>query len=434
MDQQGTDAKGLDTPGFGAGDQPVPAGSAPTPGVPPDPALNAPPDQRVLIVDDDQVQQHTLTRRLRALGIQADSATTLPLAADQLTRARYDAVLLDLSLGETDGISLLQTIRDCLSDPAIIIVSGLEDRVRAASSRLAEGLGLRVAGSLRKPVTQEELRRILGTLPSRAPAGRAIDPRAPSVADLTKALRQDAISVQYQPKVALATGRVVGVEALARWSHGTMVPVPPDVFIPLAEQNDLIVPLTFHVLREALRACRRWRARHPECTVAVNISPLVLANPALPEEIDRLLQETGLGPGALVAEITESTVIEQPLIAAEVLTRLRIKGINLSMDDFGTGHSSLLSLLKLPFSELKIDKSFIAHCDKDAEAWKIARATISMARELGLTVVAEGVETAVVAEMLNKAGCHVGQGWLFARAMQEHTLGPWLDQHAGGPA
>ena len=116
-----------------------------------------------------------------------------------------------------------------------------------------------------------------------------------------------------------------------------------------------------------------------------------------------------------------------------MLTRLRIKGISLSIDDFGTGHSSLLSLLKLPFSELKIDKSFVGPCDIDPEAWKITRATISMARELGLTVVAEGVETQVIAEMLRKAGCHVGQGWLFARAMAARELGPWLDHKAGGP-
>lgn len=416
MDQHGTDATGLKPE---PDDAAAPAAAEPT--------------RRVLIVDDDQLQQVTLTRRLRALGIPSDGATTLAQAAGHLVATRYDAVLLDLSLGESDGISLLQAVRDSVSDPVVVIVSGLEDRVRAASFRLAEGLGLRVAGPLRKPVTQDDLRRILDDLPSRLPGALAAEQWAPNAADLAEALRLEAIGVQYQPKVSLADGRVVGVEALARWLTDAMVPVPPDVFIPLAERSDLIVPLTFHVLRESLRTCRTWRKRHPDCTVAVNISPLVLANPALPDQIDRLLHETGLGPGALVAEITESTVIEHPLIAAEVLTRLRIKGISLSIDDFGTGHSSLLSLLKLPFSELKIDKSFVGPCDIDPEAWKITRATISMARELGLTVVAEGVETQVIAEMLRKAGCHVGQGWLFARAMAARELGPWLDHKAGGP-
>ena len=387
--------------------------------------------RRVLIVDDDQLQQQTLTRRLRALGIAADTAATLPVAATCLARTRYDAVLLDLSLGDSDGISLFQTVRDSQCDPAVIIVSGLEERVRSASSRLAEGMGLRIAGSLRKPVTQDDLRQALGSLPKRATPRRLAAQAPPTAHDLAEALRLRAIGVQYQPKISLSDGSVVGVEALARWPHPTMLPVPPDVFIPLAEQCGLIIPLTIHVLRESLWACRRWRRRHPNCTVAVNISPLVLADPGWPEEIDRLLQESGLVPGALVAEITESTVIQHPLIPAEVLTRLRIKGIGLSIDDFGTGHSSLLSLLRLPFSELKIDKSFVVHCDTDPEAWKITRATISMARELGLSVVAEGVETPVIAQMLRDAGCHVGQGWLFARAMPEAELGPWLDEKAG---
>ena len=154
----------------------------------------------------------------------------------------------------------------------------------------------------------------------------------------------------------------------------------------------------------------------------------MLADPGLPEAIETMLREAGLGAGALVAEITESTVIEHPLVAAEVLTRLRIKGVSLAIDDFGTGHSSLLSLLRLPFSELKIDKSFVAHCDVDPEAWKITRATISMARELGLTIVAEGVETEEVAARLRSAGCDAAQGWLFAKAMDIPDLEAWLDR------
>ena len=138
-------------------------------------------------------------------------------------------------------------------------------------------------------------------------------------------------------------------------------------------------------------------------------------------------RQTGLGPGALIAEITESTVISNTLVAAEILTRLRIKGIELSIDDFGTGHSSLLTLLRLPFSELKIDRSFVAQCDTDPEAWKIVRATVSMARELGLRVVAEGMETEIVANMLRDAGCEVGQGWYFGRAMPEAELLDWLE-------
>lgn len=384
--------------------------------------------RRVLIVDDDIFQQRTITRRLDALGYANDCAGTVTEAASRLAHTAYDAILLDLSLGEADGISLLQAVRDSVSDPAVIIVSGLEDRVRTASFRLAEALGVRVGGSLRKPVTQDDLRRILERLPARVAPARLVDAVRPVVStlELERAVNRREIAVRYQPKVSLKFGHTIGFEALARWPSDAPNAVSPDVFIPLAEKNNLIVPLTFHVLSEALATCRRWRVRHPACSVAVNISPLVLADPNLPEEIERLLRDAGLGAGALVAEITESTVIQHPLIAAEVLTRLRIKGVSLSIDDFGTGHSSLLSLLKLPFSELKIDKSFVSDCDVDPDAWKIARATISMARELGLTVVAEGVERVVIADMLRQAGCDAGQGWLFARAMEPIAIEAWL--------
>jgi len=391
---------------------------------------------RVLIVDDDPLQRRTITRRLASLELPSDSAADVAEAAKCLRQVHYDAVLLDLSLGEEDGISLLQALRDSLSDPAVIIISGLEDRVRSASFRLAEALGVRVGGSLRKPIRQEDLRRVLDALPSRVRAARAAPWRTAtiSVDALRSAIERGDIAVQYQPKVSLRDGRIVGVEALARWPSDAPDAVAPDVFIPLAESNGLIIPLTFHVLREALSACRLWRVRHPDCSVAVNISPLVLADPNLPEDIERLLQEAGLGAGALVAEITESTVIEHPLIAAEVLTRLRIKGVSLAIDDFGTGHSSLLSLLRMPFSELKIDKSFVAHCDVDPEAWKITRATISMARELGMTVVAEGVESEVIAGMLKGVGCDVAQGWLFAKAMSADALNAWLAAQTAAPA
>ena len=241
------------------------------------------------------------------------------------------------------------------------------------------------------------------------------------------------IVAAFQPKVKLQDNEVVGFEALARWHHPPHGPVLPDVFIPIAEQNGLIVPLTRRILEGALAACQRWRRHHPACSVAVNISPLVLANPALPEEIESLLLQYDLAPGALIAEITETTVITNPLLAAEVLTRLRIKGIGLSMDDFGTGYSSLLTLLRLPFTELKIDRSFVAACETDGEAWKIVRATISLARELGLSVVAEGIETEAVEARLRTAGCLIGQGWQFGRAMSERSVHAWLQQHSEAP-
>jgi EAL domain-containing protein (putative c-di-GMP-specific phosphodiesterase class I)/ActR/RegA family two-component response regulator len=390
--------------------------------------------KRLLVVDDERVQQTLVSRAVTPMGYQVDTAADLQAATAHLLARHYDAVVLDLSLGETEGISLFRALRDAKSDPTLIFLSRLDERVITASLRLASGMGLRVAGMLQKPASPCALRALLREAPPRPAQPAEPEQCRPTVAELASALQRGAIVPHFQPQISLRDGSVVGVEALARWPRETGEDAPPEIFVPLAEQSGLIIPLTFDIMRASLEACGRWRRRHPDCRVAVNISPLVLADPRLPDEIERLLAETGVAPGALIAEITESCVIANPLLATEVLTRLRIKGIELSIDDFGTGHSSLLTLLRLPFSELKIDRSFISLCETDVEAWKIVRATVSMARELGLRVVAEGIETESIAKLLRQLGCEVAQGWNFARAMAEAELVEWLAQYAAVPA
>jgi EAL domain-containing protein (putative c-di-GMP-specific phosphodiesterase class I)/ActR/RegA family two-component response regulator len=389
--------------------------------------------KRLLVVDDERVQRTLIVRAVAPMDYIVDAAGDLRQAAAHLKEHRYDAVVLDLSLGETEGISLLQAVRDNGSDPAIIFVSHLDERILTASTRLASSLGLRVAGMLQKPASPSALRALLRNAPRQTIQRTHAVEKPPDAVELAGAIRDHVIVPYFQPQISLRDQLVVGVEALARWPRDGGN-VSPEVFVPLAEQSGLIGSLTSLIMRASLEACGRWRVRHPNCRVAVNISPLVLASPGLPDEIEHLLAETGLGPGALIAEITESSVIAQPVLAAEVLTRLRIKGIELSIDDFGTGHSSLLALLRLPYSELKIDRSFISLCDTDPEAWKIVRAIISMARELGMRVVAEGIETGSIVSLLKRVGCEVGQGWYFAQAMPETQLAHWLSAGAVVPA
>jgi EAL domain-containing protein (putative c-di-GMP-specific phosphodiesterase class I)/ActR/RegA family two-component response regulator len=386
-------------------------------------------NQRLLVVDDERIQQLIVTRAVESLGFDVDVAADLDEAARALSRHSYDVVVLDLSLGAREGVSLLHALRGGGADPVVVLISGFDPRVLSASCRLAEALGLRVAGALAKPIVPAMLRAMVSDARRREAAATVIGDCPPCPADLAMALDRGDITVAYQPKVALARRRVIGMEALARWQPAGRAAVSPDVFIPLAEQHGMIVKLTKGVLRDALKACRHWRVRHPDCGVAVNISPLVVANPTLPEEIETALREAGVAPSALIAEITESVVIANPVLAIEVLTRLRIKGIRLSIDDFGTGHSSLLSLMRLPYTELKIDRSFISHCETDPEAWKIIRATISLAHELGLEVVAEGVETASIEARLIAAGCDIGQGWRFGRAMPAAAIEAWFDAY-----
>jgi len=186
------------------------------------------------------------------------------------------------------------------------------------------------------------------------------------------------------------------------------------------------------VLAIALAPLPAWRAIAPGLTLAVNLSPLSLTDLALPERVSAALARAGVPAEALVLEVTEGAVMEDFVLAADILTRLRIRGVKLSIDDFGTGHSSLLSLLRLPFAELKIDQAFIRPLQHDPEAAKMVGAVISLARALDLDIVAEGIETEVVATRLLALGCPIGQGYLFARPLDGAALGQLLARPAGG--
>lgn len=215
----------------------------------------------------------------------------------------------------------------------------------------------------------------------------------------------------------MATGALIGVEALARWDSIRFGSIPPDVFIPHAEREGLIAEVTVLILREALQACVELRRHAPWVTVAVNFAPCLLEDAGLPAQLDLALHQSGLPASALVVEVTESQAIINTAEAAATLAALRARGINCAIDDFGTGHSSLLSLLRMPFNELKIDRAFIARCATDRDAEMIVRATLGLAREMDLHVVAEGIETTAAETMLVSLGCATGQGFRYGRAV-----------------
>jgi len=373
---------------------------------------------RVLIVDDEVIHRLILSRCVELLGWQADAAACLEEAAGKLSAYTYDALIIDLRLGDQDGIHLLKMLQGSRGDPSIIFVSGMDNRTRSAALRVARDRGLRVAGTLSKPINPDSLQAMLLSDPARMKAD--VPPPGygrPTAEELREALYGNEIYTEYQAKTDLATGMIVGAEALARWRSPAHGLVSPAHFVMLAEQNDLIDKLTFRVIQDAVITCRRWRDLLPNFSVAVNISPYMLADPTLLTGLDSLLSRHDLPPEALVAEITESAMISNLALATEVLTRLSIKGVRVSMDDFGTGYSSLLTLLRMPFTELKIDRSFVSVCQTDPEAWKIVRATVSLSSELGMRVVAEGVETVDLNNRLRDIGCDVGQGWFIGRPM-----------------
>jgi len=251
----------------------------------------------------------------------------------------------------------------------------------------------------------------------------------PTAADLAAALDGGALRTEFQPQVALATGALIGIEALARWTDAKLGVVPPDRFIPLAERSGLIGALTLGVLRESLAVVIRLRRLHPGATVSVNFSPVLLDDAGLPAQVAGLLAEAGLDPSALVVEVTEGRPFTNQARAAEVLAALRAQGIGCAMDDFGTGYATLPALLQMPFTELKIDRSFVARAADLPEAGRLVRATIRLGQALGLRVVAEGIETEAVERLLREAGCDAGQGFRYGRSMPMEAL---LERWSGG--
>ncbi len=373
--------------------------------------------KHLLVVDDQRLDRAIAAHAAGRVGFMTTDAASIRETQELLEQGmRFDFVLLDLSLGAEDGLHVLPLLSRHNPEVIVVLASGFDGRVLGASQRLASSLGLRVAGVLRKPILPNALQRILGQVPNR---GLEHGVTMPSIvpAQIRRALADDSIRPWFQPKTSLSTNKIVGTEALARWIGPDGVVVAPDAFIPVAEAAGLIGELTDTMLDQALAACGRWRAARPDCWVAVNISPLLLNDPGLTDRVEHYLQKHGVPPNALVVEVTESSGIPETPTAIEILTRLRIRGVNLSIDDFGTGHSSLRSLVRLPFNEMKIDQSFVREAIDSRDSRKVVRASASLGRELGLKVVAEGVETGPIAQLVEEAGCDVGQGWLYGRAM-----------------
>ena len=251
------------------------------------------------------------------------------------------------------------------------------------------------------------------------------------LSELRRAVEHNELRLYYQPKVSLHSSNVSAVEALIRWEHPTRGLVPPCQFVPFAEHTGYIKLLTRWVIREAVRQCGEWLRSGLALQVSVNISARDLMNRELPEHVAGLLAEHDVTPGLLCLEITESGFMDDPTHAQKVVDRLAELGVKLSIDDYGTGYSSLSYIMKLPVQELKIDQSFIARMATDEEISTIVRSTIDLGHNLGLQVVAEGVEDAVAWEMLRAFGCDEAQGFFMSQPLEPRALANWIRANKG---
>jgi EAL domain-containing protein (putative c-di-GMP-specific phosphodiesterase class I) len=251
----------------------------------------------------------------------------------------------------------------------------------------------------------------------------------PTGGDMRRALDQRQFVLFYQPEVDLSTRKIVGLEALIRWNHPERGLIPPMEFIPLAEENGLILPIGDWGLSEACAQIQRWTRddpRNSSLRVCVNLSARQFSRPGLADHVEALLMQTGLSSRQLGLEMTESSLIPNMRVALEVLSSLRRLGVSLLMDDFGTGYSSLNHLHSFPFDVLKIDRSFVGRMTEGDQPMQIVRTIIELARVLGMDVVAEGIETCEQYLLLRQLGCRFGQGYLFSRPLSTEAISELL--------
>ncbi len=248
--------------------------------------------------------------------------------------------------------------------------------------------------------------------------------------DLRAAIEQNEMAIHYQPKVSFETGLPCGAEALLRWQSARHGMVPPDRFIPLAEETGLMIPLTRWVLEGALAQQSKWRAEGLAVPVAVNLSPTTLHNADFPDQVGDLLRKWGIPADHLVFEITESSIMSDVARATETVNHLDRMGVRISIDDFGTGYTSLAYIRKLPVSEIKVDKSFVLNMQESSDDAVIVRSVVDLGHNLGLDVVAEGVEDRETWDMLTRLGCTTAQGYYICRPVEPAALAAWVHSQA----
>lgn len=363
-------------------------------------------ERRLLAIDDEP----GLLAVLRDAAEYNDYAVvTTSDAGEFLARAvGWDPTLIvmDLQMPEIDGVELLRRLADAGVRAPIVLMSGVDDKLLRAVGDLGGELGLNMRGVLTKPIRLETF--ALTLREHRAPSmGRTVDELRSGIAD-------DELILHYQPIVELPSRRLVAVEALVRWDHPKRGLLAPDHFIPLAEKHGLMDELTDFVVRRAIQQASRWKRDFP-VSISINLSSANLHDAEFPDRMEALCREGGVDPERIWFELTETATTSDARGLKTILSRLRLKRFRLAIDDFGIGYSSMMQLRALPFSELKIDKSFVDDLLHSEDSAIIVDAIIALAGAFRMSVVAEGIETEQQLAALVRRGCRMAQGYLLAR-------------------
>jgi EAL domain-containing protein (putative c-di-GMP-specific phosphodiesterase class I)/ActR/RegA family two-component response regulator len=386
---------------------------------------------RFLIAEDHDFQRNQLARTLERLG-----ATTIHEAVDGHAALEIlgdpsrpvDIVISDLEMAGMDGIEFIRHLGESGVQISIILASALERKLLASVATMSEAYGIKLLGVLEKPLTIRKLVPLITRYsPEHSPT---LEPSNPipifTLDEIAAGLKADQFEPYFQPKIELVTRQVKGIEALARWHHPHFGLVPPSAFIEQLEDNDLVDDLTWAMLKKSAACCRAWRSDGTDATVSVNLSVKSLGNIEIVDRVTELVRGQNLDPCHMVLEVTESAATTDVAKALESLARLRMKGFGLSIDDYGTGYSSMQQLTRIAFTELKIDQSFVMNAARNNAARVILESSLIMAKKLDITSVAEGVESQLDLDLLRKLHCDMVQGYFIARPMKYLDLRDWI--------
>ncbi|MFP7723546.1 EAL domain-containing response regulator [Lysobacter sp. A3-1-A15] len=372
----------------------------------------------VLVLEDHGFQRRLAIRLLNGLGVvHVHEAADGAAALDLLERLEVvpDIILVDLDMPGMDGIEFISHVAQRKLSRGVAVVSALDPALINTVQTVARGYGLHILGSIQKPLTAARLEDMLASYEECLQGEPECPPVAVDADDLHAALAGGGIQAWFQPQVEFANGRVVSVEVLARWPRGDGAMVGPARFVPMLERDGLANALTDGMLEQACRWKKQWEAHGLRLRVSVNMSSLSFADPGIVDHLQALVRQHGVEPAEVMLEITESSLMAHSSLG--VLARLRLKGFGLSIDDFGTGYSSLTQLSEIPFTELKIDRGFVLRAHEQPRKRAVIEASIELARKMGLSVVAEGVETVEEWQMLSELGCDTAQGFLISHAV-----------------
>ena len=372
---------------------------------------------RCIIIDDDPDMLPLVAALLASQGHEVDNASGLAELEREPARLDVDLVVLDYRLGPVTGIDVIRLLLMRRFAPSVVLLSAAGHESVAGAVAYGRSCGIPMLGALEKPLDAQVLLRIVAQLQASL--------QAVASEDIGEAMASGSFLLAYQPKLCLTTGQVMGVEALARWQNAQGRTVPPDRFIAVAEQDGQITPLTWLLIEQALAQQMRWRRSGICLNMAINLSPAVLDSYDFFAQFQRRLDAHGVAPTWLTLELTETRGIRDMARTIEQLKRLRALGCHIAIDDFGTGNASMLQLYQLPFTQLKIDKTFVSDCTTYDKAASIVRTVIELANRLGLDVVAEGVETHEQGRLLLAMGCNTAQGYFYSRPLYAEHFSAW---------